>query len=70
MTYDFQSDNGKALVRNSRPGFARETRCRADSRFAVHDLRHNTIIEMAEAGGSDAMLMAVAGHMSRRMLER
>jgi len=34
-----------------------------------HDLRHQAITEMAEAGASDATLMAVAGHMSRRMLE-
>lgn len=31
---------------------------------------HQAITEMAEAGASDATLMAVAGHMSRRMLER
>ena len=34
-----------------------------------HDLRHQAITEMAEMGASDATLMAVAGHMSRRMLE-
>ena len=34
-----------------------------------HDLRHHAITEMAEAGASDATLMAVAGHMSHRMLE-
>jgi integrase len=34
-----------------------------------HDLRHQAITEMAEAGAADATLMAVAGHMSRRMLE-
>ena len=34
-----------------------------------HDLRHQAITEMAEAGASDATLMAVAGHISRRMLE-
>ena len=37
------------------------------SRF--HDLRHQAITELAEAGASDATLMAVSGHMSRRMLE-
>jgi len=35
-----------------------------------HDLRHQAITETAEAGASDATLMAVAGQMSRRMLER
>jgi len=34
-----------------------------------HDLRHQAITEMAEAGASDATMMAVAGHMSRRMME-
>ncbi len=34
-----------------------------------HDLRHQAITEMAETGASDATLLAVAGHMSRRMLE-
>lgn len=34
-----------------------------------HDLRHQAITEMAETGASDATLMALAGHMSRRMLE-
>jgi integrase len=34
-----------------------------------HDLRRQAITEMAEAGASDATLVAVAGHMSRRMLE-
>jgi integrase len=38
-------------------------------RLRFHDLRHQAITEMAEAGASDATLMAVAGHMSRRMLE-
>ncbi len=37
--------------------------------FRFHDLRHQAITEMAEAGASDATLMALAGHMSRRMLE-
>jgi len=34
-----------------------------------HDLRHQAITEMAEGGASDATMMALAGHMSRRMLE-
>ncbi len=37
--------------------------------FRFHDLRHQAITEMSEAGASDATLMAVAGHLSRRMLE-
>jgi integrase len=34
-----------------------------------HDLRHQAITELAEGGASDATIEAVAGHMSRRMLE-
>jgi integrase len=37
--------------------------------FRFHDLRHQAITELAETGASDATLMALAGHMSRRMLE-
>ena len=37
--------------------------------FRFHDLRHQAITELAEAGAPDATLMALAGHMSRRMLE-
>lgn len=37
--------------------------------FRFHDLRHQAITEMAEAGASDATLQALAGHLSRRMME-
>jgi integrase len=37
--------------------------------FRFHDLRHTAITELSEAGAPDATLMAIAGHMSRRMLE-
>jgi len=37
--------------------------------FRFHDLRHQAITEMAEAGASDATIMAVAGHMDRAMME-
>ncbi len=37
--------------------------------FRFHDLRHTAITELAEAGAPDATLMAIAGHMSRRMIE-
>jgi integrase len=38
--------------------------------FRFHDLRHCTITELAENGASDSTIMAIAGHVSRRMLER
>jgi integrase len=34
-----------------------------------YDLRHQAITELAEAGATDATMMALAGHMSRQMLE-
>ena len=37
--------------------------------FRFHDVRHTSITELAEAGAPDATLMAIAGHMTRRMLE-
>jgi integrase len=37
--------------------------------FRFHDLRHQAITELSEAGEPDATLMAIAGHMTREMLE-
>ena len=34
-----------------------------------HDLRHHAVTLMAEAGVPDQTLMAIAGHVSREMLE-
>ena len=38
--------------------------------FRFHDLRHCAITQLAENGTSDSTIMAIAGHASRRMLER
>jgi integrase len=38
--------------------------------FRFHDLRHCAITQLAENGASDSTIMAIAGHVSRRMLER
>ncbi len=35
-----------------------------------HDLRHTFVSKMAEGQASDATIMALAGHLSRKMLER
>ena len=36
-----------------------------------HDLRHQAITEMSESGkASEQTIMAIAGHVSRKMLER
>jgi hypothetical protein len=34
-----------------------------------HDLRHHAITELAESGASEQTIMAIAGHVSRRMPE-
>jgi len=36
----------------------------------LHDLRHTALTKMAEAGVPESTMMALAGHMSRAMLER
>jgi integrase len=38
--------------------------------FRFHDLRHSAITQLAERGASDSTIMAIAGHVNRRMLER
>jgi integrase len=38
--------------------------------FRFHDLRHCAITQLAESDASDSTIMAIAGHVSRRMLER
>jgi len=38
--------------------------------FRFHDLRHCAISPLAEFGASGSAMMAIAGHTSRRMLER
>ena len=37
--------------------------------YRFHDLRHQAITELAEAGAPDATLMVIAGHLSREMIE-
>ncbi len=36
----------------------------------MHDLRHTALTKMAEAGTPESTMLALAGHMSRAMLER
>jgi integrase len=39
------------------------------SGLRFHDLRHHCITKLAEAGVAEQTLMAIAGHVSREMLE-
>ena len=36
----------------------------------LYDCRHTMLTKLAESGASDSTIMAIAGHLSRRMLER
>lgn len=38
--------------------------------FRFHALRHCAITSLAESGAADSTIMAIAGHVSRKMLER
>jgi len=42
---------------------------RAKLRIRFHDLRHTCIAKLAESRASEQTLMAIAGHVSRRMIE-
>jgi integrase len=42
---------------------------RAGLRIRFHDLRHTCITKLAEGQASEQTIMAIAGHLSRRMLE-
>jgi len=42
---------------------------RAGLQLRFHDLRHTCITKLAEGQASEATLMAIAGHVSRKMLE-
>jgi integrase len=45
-------------------------RKKANVRCRIHDLRHTAITKLAESGASDSTIMALAGHLSRAMMER
>ncbi|MDR3719480.1 MAG: site-specific integrase, partial [Bryobacteraceae bacterium] len=45
-------------------------RTEANVHCRLHDLRHNAISHLAESGASDSTIMALAGHLSRSMMER
>jgi integrase len=45
-------------------------RTRTGVKCRLHDLRHTALTKMAENGTPEATMLALAGHMSRAMLER
>jgi integrase len=54
-------------IRNAKQAYRKAARAFAGFRF--HDLRHQAITELAEAGNPDAVIMGLAGHLSREMME-
>ena len=48
------------------------TKARQDAKVECrwHDLRHTFVSKMAESQASDATIMSLAGHLSRKMMER
>jgi len=42
---------------------------RAGLRLRFHDLRHTCITKLGESQASDQTIMAIAGHLSRKMME-
>jgi integrase len=70
--------DGKLLPYSIRPDVAigswstawRAARTKAGVACRWHDLRHTFVSKMAEGQASDATIMALAGHLSRKMMER
>ena len=47
---------------------AARTAAKVDCRW--HDMRHTFVSRLAESQASDATIMSLAGHLSRKMMER
>ena len=70
--------DGKVLPYSIRPDVAigswkvawTAARTKAGVACRWHDLRHTFVSKMAEGQASDATIMALAGHLSRKMMER
>jgi integrase len=70
--------DGKVLPYSIRPEVAigswkvawTAARTKAGVNCRWHDLRHTFVSKMAEGQASDATIMALAGHLSRKMMER
>jgi len=58
-----------AVESEADPEGARLSAVKPFQRFRFHDLRHQSITEMAEAGVPEAAMQSVAGHLSKKMLD-
>ena len=68
--YNITAFNPTTHVKSWRSAWRRLTKEAGLAGFRFHDLRHCAITQLAESGTSDSTIMAIAGHVSRRMLER
>ncbi len=58
-----------AVESEADPEAARQSAVKPFQRFRFHDLRHQSITEMDEAGIPEAAMQSVAGHLSKKMLD-
>jgi integrase len=58
-----------APMRSWRSAWRKLTKAAGLDGLRFHDLRHHCITKLAEAGVAEQTLMAIAGHVSREMLE-
>jgi integrase len=58
-----------ALASGTDPETARRSAAKPFPGFRFHDLRHQSITEMGEAGIPDAAMQSIAGHLSKKMLD-
>lgn len=59
----------EALKARTDPEAARRSAMKPFTGFRFHDLRHQSITEMAEAGVPGAAMQSIAGHLSKKMLD-
>jgi integrase len=70
IDYNVTAFDPKRHVKSWRTAWRTLTKKAGLPGFRFHDLRHCAITQLAENGTSDSTIMAIAGHVSRRMLER
>jgi integrase len=70
IDYSVTAFDPKRHLKSWRSAWRTLTKKAGLSGFRFHDLRHCAITQLAENGASDSTIMAIAGHVSRRMLER
>jgi integrase len=58
-----------AVEAGADPEPARRSAAKPFHGFRFHDLRHQSITEMAEAGIPEAAMQSIAGHLSKKMLD-